>query len=73
MSADKVYMKNKDGVHLMDAVQGNEFTLCGDSFDIHVDDPSLGKLKSVKPQPITCPSCTEIILLCRGVEVWTDE
>jgi hypothetical protein len=53
----------------MGGLQGEEFTLCGDAFDIHIDEPELGKLKTVKAQPVTCPRCTEVILACRGVKV----
>jgi hypothetical protein len=53
----------------MGGLQGEEFTLCGDAFDIHIDEPELGKLKTVKAQPVTCPRCKEVILACRGVKV----
>lgn len=66
----KEYMENLEGVHIM-AGLGDEFTLCGDSFDIAVTEEGHedGPLVVTKKRIVTCPRCADIIRHCRGVRI----
>lgn len=66
------FLENDKGVHLMAAVHGGSFTLCGDSFDIAETQAALdfidGALVVTKKRVITCPDCIVEIKNCRGVK-----
>lgn len=61
----KEFMENEDGVHLVNG----EFTLCGDSFDIGETVDAALQMRDTTKRTVTCPRCSEIVLLCRGVRV----
>ena len=54
--------RNKDGIHLLNPF--SDYMVCGDAMDTHIDEPQLGVMEKVYPQPITCPRCIEMINCC---------
>ena len=68
MSMLRSYMKNEEGVHVM-ALAGGEISLCGDAWDIGVENIGLSNMANVPSGPVTCQGCIDIIDLCRSVRV----
>lgn len=64
----KEYMENAEGVHLMNALNG-EYTLCGDAFDAHISESDWpnGEMVATTKRVVTCERCCRIIEMCRGV------
>ena len=74
MTKHRKFMIGADGVHLMH----DEFTLCGDAFDLRSTDfdlpmtdeePRTLLLKPTNQRTVTCPRCIAVILLCRNVRI----
>jgi len=62
------YLKNKNGVHLINSVlMGGEFTLCGLAYDL-IDSNNGGELFPTNKKVVTCPECIKIIKLCQGIK-----
>lgn len=66
----KEFLENRKGVHLVRAGIGDEYTICGDAFDINEaegDYPD-GELRYTSSKTVTCPDCIEQIEHCRNVK-----
>jgi len=62
------FVENRDGVHL---VSEAEYTLCGDALEgdgIGMGDEFIPTSNPTQKRTITCPKCSAIILMCRGVK-----
>lgn len=62
----------KEIIHCESPLNG-EYTLCGDAFDLSVNDDSEYKEGQVtfrqEGQKVTCPKCILVIKLCRKVKI----
>jgi len=66
---------NNDGVHLMIG-GGVEYALCGFPVTVDPEDQEAVEVGNIEPTPITavsCPTCKQLIKLCRGVVIDEDE
>jgi hypothetical protein len=71
MGGKSTYAKSTNGlIHLVHPAQ-NEFTMCGDAFDISEteDDADGSSWTECSPRPVTCPLCAQVVLHCRGVKI----
>lgn len=73
MNTQLKYAKSNNGIiHVINPISGNEFTLCGDAFNIGDGDPQHPEYKNewqlCPAQTVTCSYCAEIILACRAVK-----
>lgn len=62
------FVENREGVHLCNVA---EYTLCGDALEgdgIGLGDEFIPRSEKTQKRVVTCPRCTEIIEMCRGVK-----
>ena len=65
-NADKVFISDIRGIHLMDSKGTKGYSLCG--HDFRIDDPlEYSVVTNDKDKVVTCPKCAEIVELSKGV------
>ena len=62
------FIENYDGVHLMSAIN-DEYTICGMAFDSEYGVEGDGDFTQTSSTVVTCKSCIEEIMNCRGVKM----
>lgn len=61
------FVEAEGRVHLVNPIHA-EFTLCGDAWDLEIDEPGY-RWHKTKCRTVTCGKCADTIVGCRGVRV----